>query len=167
MSTAKTKGLIVGAGLSGITLALLLERAGVKYDVFERATVIEPLGSAVSLGSNVLNMFKQLNLLDEIQRIGKPFPFTDICDENRVVQNRVVQNRVEVSFDADEVVNGTADNKKHLVRHRDILIVADGTYSDMWQNMYKQLKFRGKLFSGNGELPFSLCTLSAGQLGSI
>ncbi|KAF9312950.1 hypothetical protein BG003_005777 [Podila horticola] len=99
MSTAKTKGLIVDAGLSGITFALLLERAGVKYDAFERATVIEPLGSTVSLGSNVLNMFKQLNLLDEIQRIGKPFPFTDICDENRVVQNRVEVSFVEKLYD--------------------------------------------------------------------
>lgn len=40
-------------------------------------------------------MSKQLNLLDEIQRIGKPFPFTDICDENRVVQNHVDVSFVE------------------------------------------------------------------------
>ncbi|KAF9299716.1 hypothetical protein BGZ74_008726 [Mortierella antarctica] len=196
MSKVKPKVLIVGAGLSGITLVLLLERAGVNYEVFERATVVKPFGSAISLGSNVLFMSKQLNLLDEIQRIGKPFPFTDICDENRVVQNHVDMSfrgisplrRVSTKAvrpapalhpsaqdpfpeegsvqeqDADGVAISTADNMKHS---GDILVGADGAYSSVRQNMYKQLKLRGKLpKSDDGELPFSFVCL-VGQTDTI
>lgn len=45
-TTAQTgpKVLIVGAGLGGVTLAILLEKAGVPYEVFERAAAVKPLG---------------------------------------------------------------------------------------------------------------------------
>jgi len=36
--------LIVGAGLGGLSLGLLLERAGIPYMIFERAKSIKPLG---------------------------------------------------------------------------------------------------------------------------
>lgn len=38
------KVLIVGAGLGGLVLALILEKANVEYEIFERATEIRPLG---------------------------------------------------------------------------------------------------------------------------
>ena len=41
----KPKVLIVGAGLSGIMLAILLEKAGVPYQVYDRMTEIKPLGN--------------------------------------------------------------------------------------------------------------------------
>jgi len=37
--------LIVGAGIGGLALGLLLERAGVPYSIFERAATIKPLGT--------------------------------------------------------------------------------------------------------------------------
>jgi len=40
----RPKVLIVGAGVGGITLAILLEKAGVPYDVYERAAEVKPLG---------------------------------------------------------------------------------------------------------------------------
>jgi hypothetical protein len=36
--------MIVGAGLSGLMLAILLERLGISYLIFERATEVRPLG---------------------------------------------------------------------------------------------------------------------------
>ncbi|KAG0332009.1 hypothetical protein BG000_010411, partial [Podila horticola] len=46
----KPKVLIVGAGLGGITLGILLERAGIPYEIFERAAEVKPLGSATEGG---------------------------------------------------------------------------------------------------------------------
>lgn len=40
----KPRVMIVGAGLGGVTLALLLERANVPYALFERASTVKPLG---------------------------------------------------------------------------------------------------------------------------
>ena len=42
---ATPKVLIAGAGIGGLTLALLLEQAGYEYQVFERASEIKPLGT--------------------------------------------------------------------------------------------------------------------------
>lgn len=45
MTTEKSKVLVIGAGLGGVTLCLLLERAGVRYELFERAAQVKPLGT--------------------------------------------------------------------------------------------------------------------------
>lgn len=49
-STAQTrpKVIIVGAGLGGLTLGLLLEKAKVPYVIFERAPAVKPLGILVN-----------------------------------------------------------------------------------------------------------------------
>lgn len=49
MSAAKStlkrpKVIIVGAGLGGVVLGALLEKAGVDFDVYERASIVKPLG---------------------------------------------------------------------------------------------------------------------------
>lgn len=36
--------LIVGAGMGGLVLALLLEKAGIPYQVYERSAEVRPLG---------------------------------------------------------------------------------------------------------------------------
>ncbi|ORZ11411.1 hypothetical protein BCR41DRAFT_408997 [Lobosporangium transversale] len=63
--SAKPKVLIVGGGLGGLTLGVLLERAGIPYEIFERASVIRPLGSALSMGANIIPLLKQLGIYEE------------------------------------------------------------------------------------------------------
>ncbi|KAI7824105.1 hypothetical protein BC939DRAFT_450580 [Gamsiella multidivaricata] len=74
--------LIVGAGLAGLMLALLLEKADIPYQIFERAAKIRPLGSALSLGANILPVFEQLGLLEEIERISLPVYEQKLYDGN-------------------------------------------------------------------------------------
>ncbi|KAG0046656.1 hypothetical protein BGZ83_008197 [Gryganskiella cystojenkinii] len=64
--------LIVGAGIGGLLLAIQLQRAGVDYEIFERAEEIKPLGSAMVTGPNILPVFEQLGLLDQVEKISKP-----------------------------------------------------------------------------------------------
>ncbi|KAF9189609.1 hypothetical protein BGZ51_009428 [Haplosporangium sp. Z 767] len=70
--------MIVGAGLGGLMLAILLERMGISYLVFERSAAVRPLGSAMVFGANILPVFEQLGLLEEVQKISLPCLGMDI-----------------------------------------------------------------------------------------
>lgn len=45
MYAKRPKVLFVGGGLAGLTLGMLLHKAGIPFEVYERATEIEPLGT--------------------------------------------------------------------------------------------------------------------------
>ncbi|KFH61994.1 hypothetical protein MVEG_12148 [Podila verticillata NRRL 6337] len=65
--------IIVGAGIAGLTMAIMLERAGMtRYVVLERHASLKPLGSALLLSAMSLRCFDQLGLLPEIIKISKP-----------------------------------------------------------------------------------------------
>ncbi|KAF9919645.1 hypothetical protein FBU30_010715 [Linnemannia zychae] len=68
---AKPKILIAGAGIGGLTLALILEKAGYEYEVYERASEIKPLGAAMSFSHNVAPAMIQLGIYDDFLRISK------------------------------------------------------------------------------------------------
>ncbi|KAF9570595.1 hypothetical protein EC968_001670 [Mortierella alpina] len=72
--------MIVGAGLAGLMMAYLLERINVPYTVFERSAEVRPLGSVLSLNANILALFEQLGLLDEVLAISKPCTSLDLFD---------------------------------------------------------------------------------------
>ncbi|GJJ67788.1 hypothetical protein EMPS_00134 [Entomortierella parvispora] len=59
--------IIVGAGIGGLILALLLERAGVSYVVLEKTKSIKPLGSALSLSGQATYLFRQLGIFEEFE----------------------------------------------------------------------------------------------------
>ncbi|KAF9924806.1 hypothetical protein BGZ65_008138, partial [Modicella reniformis] len=64
--------MIVGAGIGGLMLAMLLEKLDISYRVFERASEVRPLGSAIMLDATILPVFEQLGLLEDIQKIALP-----------------------------------------------------------------------------------------------
>ncbi|KAF9418487.1 hypothetical protein BGZ94_009689 [Podila epigama] len=70
------KVLIVGAGIGGLMLAALCEKASIDYSVFERASEVKPLGSALSLGANVFPAFEQMGILEGFYAKAKPFAQT-------------------------------------------------------------------------------------------
>lgn len=53
------KILIIGAGLGGLTLAILLEKAGADFLVLERSPAVRTLGTVLSLAPNVQPLFEQ------------------------------------------------------------------------------------------------------------
>ncbi|KAF9095610.1 hypothetical protein BGX23_000219 [Mortierella sp. AD031] len=61
--------IIVGGGLGGLMLGILLDKMGVPYHIFERAPKVKPLGALMSLNGNILALFDQLGLLDEVMKI--------------------------------------------------------------------------------------------------
>lgn len=47
--------IIVGAGLAGLFLAILLDKAGIPYQIYERAKEVKPLGKKHNLHDLLLN----------------------------------------------------------------------------------------------------------------
>ncbi|KAG0023643.1 hypothetical protein BGZ81_008052, partial [Podila clonocystis] len=82
----KPKVLIAGAGIGGLTLALLLHKANVPFLVLERATEIKPLGAAFVLGPGIASLLSQLGIYDEFVAMGKPQMKMNILDEDLKLQ---------------------------------------------------------------------------------
>ena len=70
---ARPKVIIVGAGLGGLTLGLLLEKAGVDYTILERASTVKPLGMMVDRYLTLLCLTFFLNLTNDYLAISFSF----------------------------------------------------------------------------------------------
>ncbi|KAF8939593.1 hypothetical protein BGZ58_009297, partial [Dissophora ornata] len=185
----KARIIIVGAGIGGMIFAALMERAGIEYQVFERAREVKPLGSALSIGSNVMPLFEQLGILDEILENAKPFGFSTGYNENRektrtldyspsekiggflphiisrptlvdiisklVPTDKILFSKKILSCKQDDegVMISCSDGSTYRA---DILVGADGAYSGVRQNLYKQLQTERRLPRGDSALlPFN------------
>ncbi|TNE33381.1 MAG: flavin-dependent oxidoreductase [Alphaproteobacteria bacterium] len=68
MTAPKSKGIIAGGGLVGLTLALALHRVGIKVRVFETVKEIKPLGVGINLLPHAIQNLAKLGLLEDIAK---------------------------------------------------------------------------------------------------
>ncbi|KAF9905575.1 hypothetical protein EC991_001536 [Linnemannia zychae] len=85
MHAKRPKVLIVGAGLGGLTLAMLLQKANIPYDIYERAAEVKPLGSAIVLTSQCSPLIRQLGLEKEFHALSKVVSVIQVGKENRQI----------------------------------------------------------------------------------
>lgn len=64
--------MIVGAGLAGLLLGILLDKAGIPYEIYERAKEVKPLGAVMSLNAGIFPALEQLGLYDELMKLSLP-----------------------------------------------------------------------------------------------
>ncbi|KAG0363257.1 hypothetical protein BG005_001990 [Podila minutissima] len=194
--TTDLKILIVGGGIAGLTLATLLEKAGIDYQVFERAAAIRPLGSVIAIGPNILPVIEQLGLLEELVAASKVSGFVTNFNEQRqqtsyfdyrelkerngypnhmitrsrlsdlllsqIPQEKVHMNKRLSSYEQDEhgVILTFADG---TTAQGDIVVGADGAYSQVRKSLYNRLTEDGTLpESDKKELPCSSICLVTG-----
>ncbi|KAF9432566.1 hypothetical protein BGZ76_010622, partial [Entomortierella beljakovae] len=72
--------MIAGAGLGGLVMGILLEKLDIPYHIFERATEPKPLGAAMSLSVNIMPVFEQLGLLDDLLKISVSYNNSTMYD---------------------------------------------------------------------------------------
>ncbi|KAF9414848.1 hypothetical protein BGZ94_000268 [Podila epigama] len=85
----KPRVLIIGAGIGGLMLAILLQAGGIPYEIIERANEVKPLGSGLTLGSNVKALFKQLGIYQDFLKVGKYGDNVKLLDDNLNLQKVV------------------------------------------------------------------------------
>ncbi|KAF9400548.1 hypothetical protein BGX21_004060 [Mortierella sp. AD011] len=70
--------MIVGGGLSGLLLGILLSQINIPYHIFERAKEMHCLGGVMTMSANILPVFEQLGLLEDIMKFSKIYKATDV-----------------------------------------------------------------------------------------
>ncbi|MES0836365.1 FAD-dependent monooxygenase [Nocardiopsis tropica] len=70
---AVTSVLVVGAGTSGLALAILLAREGVHVDVAEIRSDADTLGSGITVQGNALRVLRELGVWEEVAAAGFAF----------------------------------------------------------------------------------------------
>jgi salicylate hydroxylase len=73
MSSPAPRVVIIGAGIGGLTLALLLRRRGVIAEIFEQAPELREVGAAVALAANGTRVLQHLDLGDDLARASSEF----------------------------------------------------------------------------------------------
>jgi 2-polyprenyl-6-methoxyphenol hydroxylase-like FAD-dependent oxidoreductase len=90
--------LIVGGGIAGLALARGLSRAGVAWDLVERAPAWAPLGAGIVLGPNAMAVMRGLGLDGEIRARGHELGEMAITDARGRVLGRTNLARVAARF---------------------------------------------------------------------
>ncbi|KAG0281194.1 hypothetical protein BGZ95_006020 [Linnemannia exigua] len=92
--------LIAGAGLGGLFLGILHEKAGIPYDIYERTPEIKPLGAVICLSPNILPAFEQLGLYEELMSFSKPaLRSTFFTGDLKVIANMETLTTDTVGYD--------------------------------------------------------------------
>ncbi|KAF8942579.1 hypothetical protein BGZ47_006340 [Haplosporangium gracile] len=90
------KVLIAGAGLGGLSLGILLHKAGIPFEIFERAAEVKPLGKSSCWTTHVefrhcleLNnrpFLRQIGVWDEFHDASKRMEAIQVANEKREVE---------------------------------------------------------------------------------
>lgn len=78
----KNQALIIGAGIGGLTTALLLNEVGIAVEVFEAAQSLRALGVGINLQPHAVKIFAQLGLVEKLSSLAVITSFLDYRSEN-------------------------------------------------------------------------------------
>ncbi|PGH18167.1 hypothetical protein AJ80_04554 [Polytolypa hystricis UAMH7299] len=149
MEKPRFKVIIIGASISGLTLAHCLDRAGIDYVVLEKHHDIHPqLGAGICLLPNGVRILEQLGIYTAMEsmfftdRFGRSFSclerrdllkklYTELRDKSRV---HVASKVVGISTDEFGI---SVETEIGTVYHGNLAVGADGVHSiarsEMWR----------------------------------
>ncbi|ERJ59060.1 FAD-dependent monooxygenase [Sphingobacterium paucimobilis] len=110
---------IIGAGIGGLTTALALKKHNIPFTIFEAAAELKPVGAGIILANNAMQVFRNLGIHTEIERVGNPLYFTTLSEPDFSPLTRVDLKPFEQQF-------GVQNHTIHRAELHKILIEAVG-----------------------------------------
>ena len=92
------KGIIIGAGIGGLTTAIALAQKGIQVKIYERANEIKEVGAGVWIAPNGMKIFEKLGIAQEITREGNKLNNISVVD---------------LAYNPISVINGLETELKH------------------------------------------------------
>ncbi|WMJ73662.1 FAD-dependent monooxygenase [Cytophagaceae bacterium ABcell3] len=71
---------IIGAGIGGLTTALVLKQKGFRVRVYEGSSELKPVGAGIIMANNAMQVFKELGLHSSIEQAGNEISCMKITD---------------------------------------------------------------------------------------
>jgi 2-polyprenyl-6-methoxyphenol hydroxylase-like FAD-dependent oxidoreductase len=91
-------GIIIGAGIAGLTAALALRQHGLAATIYEAAPQILPLGAGIWMAPNAMQVFARLGLAARIDAGGVPLHAIEIVDQHMRPLLHTDQARIRARF---------------------------------------------------------------------
>ncbi|KAF9928056.1 hypothetical protein FBU30_002656 [Linnemannia zychae] len=160
--------IIIGAGLAGLSLAILLQRAGITYDIYEKSADIKnfaPLFTQMGIMEEYLEnsmLCSSIRLFNENRKQDFKLDLTYLRElsgfDGRLVPRKVLYEIILRHIPEDRIHRGMrllyiSQGDKHVICKfqekteiaGDIVVGADGSYSAVRQSMFEYLREKGML----------------------
>ncbi|MFT3748398.1 MAG: FAD-dependent monooxygenase [Agriterribacter sp.] len=71
---------IIGAGIGGLTTAMLLKQKGFEPTIYESAPAIQPVGAGIIMANNAMQIYKKAGIQHKIEQAGNKISVMKITD---------------------------------------------------------------------------------------
>jgi len=105
---------IVGAGIGGLSTALVLKQKGLPVTVYESTAEIKPVGAGIVMASNAMQIFQKLGVREKIENAGYRVSRMKITDEQLKNISTVDLAKFEQKYGVHNVAIHRADLQRIL-----------------------------------------------------
>jgi len=105
---------IIGAGIGGLTTALILKQRGLNVNIFESSTEIKPVGAGIILANNAMQVFQKLGIQAKIEKAGNKISFMKITDSQLKSLSVVSLSEYEQKYNVSNIAIHRGELQKIL-----------------------------------------------------
>jgi len=105
---------IIGAGIGGLTTALILKQRGLNVNIFESSAEIKPVGAGIILANNAMQVFQKLGIQANIENAGNKISFMKITDSQLKSLSVVSLSEYEQKYNVSNIAIHRGELQKNI-----------------------------------------------------